>query len=127
MRCVSRPSRSLISPKDVHCIVVGLFLACALSAACWYFHEVIDQRFCFRRLVLCTPPFLFSPFFPFQTGRFNFLRLNFYDDRTEDVAWFLYSAFDFIKAAQAQKGRVLVHCVQGVSRCVFTTERAIIG
>ncbi|CAN0383702.1 unnamed protein product, partial [Ascophyllum nodosum] len=50
------------------------------------------------------------------TGRFNFLRLNFYDDQMEDVAWFIYSAFDFIKAAQAQKGRVLIHCVQGVSR-----------
>lgn len=51
-----------------------------------------------------------------QTGRFNFLRLNFYDHRSEDCAWFIYSAFDFIKAAEEQRGRVLVHCVQGVSR-----------
>ncbi|CAM9914628.1 unnamed protein product [Scytosiphon promiscuus] len=50
------------------------------------------------------------------TGRFNFLRLNFYDHRTEDCAWFMYKAFDFIKAAEQQRGRVLVHCVQGVSR-----------
>eukprot|EP00903_Cladosiphon_okamuranus_P006522 g6373.t1 len=50
------------------------------------------------------------------TGRFKFLRLNFYDHRTEDCAWFIYSAFDFIKAAEEQRGRVLVHCVQGVSR-----------
>eukprot|EP00904_Undaria_pinnatifida_P010607 jgi/Undpi1/6677/HiC_scaffold_20.g09156.m1 len=50
------------------------------------------------------------------TGRFKFLRLNFYDHRTEDVAWFIYNAFDFIKAAQAQRGKILVHCVQGVSR-----------
>lgn len=51
-----------------------------------------------------------------QTGRFNFLRLNFYDHRTEDCSWFMYRAFDFIKAAEEQRGRVLVHCVQGVSR-----------
>lgn len=51
-----------------------------------------------------------------QTGRFTFLRLNFYDHRTEDCAWFMYKAFDFIKAAEEQNGRVLVHCVQGVSR-----------
>ncbi|CAM9338178.1 unnamed protein product [Hapterophycus canaliculatus] len=50
------------------------------------------------------------------TGRFSFLRLNFYDHRTEDCAWFMYRAFDFIKAAEQQRGRVLVHCVQGVSR-----------
>ncbi|CAN0505778.1 unnamed protein product, partial [Ectocarpus sp. 12 AP-2014] len=50
------------------------------------------------------------------TGRFNFLRLNFYDHRTEDCAWFMYQAFDFMKAAEEQRGRVLVHCVQGVSR-----------
>ena len=52
---------------------------------------------------VCVCVFLRGP----QTGRFNFPRLNFYDDQTEDVAWFIYSAFDFIKAAQAQKGRVL--------------------
>ncbi|CAN0508429.1 unnamed protein product [Ectocarpus sp. 8 AP-2014] len=27
----------------------------------------------------------------------------------------MYQAFDFMKAAEEQRGRVLVHCVQGVS------------
>lgn len=53
-----------------------------------------------------------------QTGKFEFLRLNFYDHRTEDIAWFIYPAFDFLKAAKAKRGRVLIHCVQGVSRWV---------
>lgn len=78
-------------------------------------------RLCFT-LPLSNPslplPVLHIAIFPKtkQTGRFNFLRLNFYDHRSEDCAWFIYSAFDFIKAAEEQRGRVLVHCVQGVSR-----------
>ncbi|CAN0413580.1 unnamed protein product, partial [Discosporangium mesarthrocarpum] len=44
------------------------------------------------------------------------MKLNFYDHRSEDATWFMYSAFDFCCDAKAKKGRVLIHCVQGVSR-----------
>lgn len=71
------------------------------------------SSFCFKWLKLVAR---FALFHAEQTGRFNFLRLNFYDHRTEDCSWFMYRAFDFIKAAEEQRGRVLVHCVQGVSR-----------
>jgi len=48
--------------------------------------------------------------------------LNMYDtkDNTEDVQWFLYEVLGAIEAERTSGGKVLVHCVQGVSRsCSF--------
>ncbi|CAM9647910.1 unnamed protein product [Choristocarpus tenellus] len=57
------------------------------------------------------------PNFLEHTGRYKYMKLNFYDHCTEDATWFIYAAFDFIKeAASVKGGRVLIHCVQGVSR-----------
>jgi predicted protein tyrosine phosphatase len=47
---------------------------------------------------------------------FTYLRLNLYDHASEDILWFVYPALDFIAAARAAGGRVLLHCAQGVSR-----------
>jgi predicted protein tyrosine phosphatase len=47
---------------------------------------------------------------------FTYLRLNLYDHASEDILWFVYPALDFITAARAAGGRVLLHCAQGVSR-----------
>lgn len=49
-------------------------------------------------------------------GDLIYTRLDMFDDSNEDVTWFMYKAFDAIREAQAAGGKVLLHCVAGVSR-----------
>lgn len=47
----------------------------------------------------------------------QYLSLRMVDDGTvDDVTWFAYHVFEFVEAAWNGGGRVLIHCVSGVSR-----------
>ncbi|KAJ8599671.1 hypothetical protein CTAYLR_004714 [Chrysophaeum taylorii] len=47
----------------------------------------------------------------------RYMLLNMRDDGlAEDMCWTMYAVFDFVEAAWDAGGRVLVHCVSGVSR-----------
>ena len=49
-------------------------------------------------------------------GKLAYKTLWLQDSPGEDIASVLYPCFDFIESARASRGRVLVHCSQGVSR-----------
>jgi hypothetical protein len=52
---------------------------------------------------------------PFQ-GEISYLALSINDNRNEDIIAFVYPCIEFIEAAISSGGRVLVHCMEGVSR-----------
>lgn len=47
---------------------------------------------------------------------FKYLNLYLRDQANENIECCFYTSFDFIEEAKKQGGRVLVHCVQGISR-----------
>jgi hypothetical protein len=53
-------------------------------------------------------------------GQFIYKRVDLYDEASEDLTWFIYDVFDFLRNAEEVGGSVLIHCSQGVSRsCSF--------
>ena len=53
--------------------------------------------------------------------RCQYLTLNMFDSKIgEDLTWFVYDVIAFVEEARKNGGKVLVHCIQGVSRsCSF--------
>lgn len=49
-------------------------------------------------------------------SRFHILDLRLNDSSSSDIAMYIYTAIDFIESAIASKGKVLVHCLKGISR-----------
>lgn len=50
--------------------------------------------------------------------KFQYLTLYIKDSKSENIECIFYTCFDFIDQAIKSNGKVLVHCVQGVSRSV---------
>ena len=50
--------------------------------------------------------------------KLTYLTFNLYDSRDEYLAWFVYEVIDYIHKARQGGGKVLVHCIQGVSRSI---------
>uniref|UniRef100_A0A7S2WVL7 Uncharacterized protein n=1 Tax=Rhizochromulina marina TaxID=1034831 RepID=A0A7S2WVL7_9STRA len=57
-------------------------------------------------------------FFEDGDDALTYTKLNMYDskDGEEDISWFVYQVIDVIDQVRQAGGKVLVHCVQGVSR-----------
>ena len=46
----------------------------------------------------------------------EYLSFSMRDNGTEDITKYIYTVFSFITAAHEQKGKVLIHCMRGISR-----------
>ena len=49
-------------------------------------------------------------------NHFKYLRYEIPDNGTDDICIYLRSAFEFIEQAKSRNGKILIHCVKGISR-----------
>jgi protein-tyrosine phosphatase len=74
------------------------------------------RRHGITHVVNCAGPSM-DNLFPEQ---FSYLKLQLHDSKEEDLSWFVYEVVGFIEDARRRnpQSRVLLHCLQGVSRSV---------
>jgi protein-tyrosine phosphatase len=92
------------SPTQLH---DGLFIG---SIKCANNHSALQAVGITHILTLCCERE------PLRTPEFHYHSVPFFDKATVDLSPILPECIDFIDSARKNGGRVLVHCLQGVSR-----------